>query len=124
MRATPLHGLDARAHGLGAPVVEEDACPVWRNIVPELAELFLEQVGADCDEVEPKQVVELVHLPLGGIFDSLERAPSAVEQHRLHALLLHLLCFGCPHVVDGLAQVADDVESGRECKRRPWFSWR
>jgi hypothetical protein len=39
-----FHRLDARAHGLLAPVVEELRGPGRRVVVPELLEVFLEQV--------------------------------------------------------------------------------
>src|SRR5215470_5623536 len=42
-----LHGLDAGAHGLAAPLVEELAGPDRRVVVPKLLEGFLEKVSPD-----------------------------------------------------------------------------
>ena len=46
-----LHRLDARAHGLPAPVIQELSGPHWGGVVPELVEVFFEQVRADGREV-------------------------------------------------------------------------
>src|ERR1019366_4818144 len=42
-----FHGLDAGAHGLRAPEVQEHAGPIGRVVFPELLEVFFEQIGAD-----------------------------------------------------------------------------
>ena len=46
-----LHRLDAGAHSLPAPVVHELPGPGRRGVVPELLEVFFEQVRADGREV-------------------------------------------------------------------------
>src|SRR5664279_6083938 len=49
-----LHGLDARTHGLTAPLVEKIASPGGRTVIPELLEGFLEKVRPDGLQVIPE----------------------------------------------------------------------
>src|SRR5215831_18841038 len=46
-----LHGLNAGAHSLPAPLIEELARPSRRVVFPELLERFLEQVSSSRFEV-------------------------------------------------------------------------
>ena len=41
-----FHGLNARSHDLGAPLVEELSSPKRRNVGPELIKLFAKQISA------------------------------------------------------------------------------
>ena len=54
-----LHGLDAGAHGLSAPLVEELAGPGGRVVIPELLKGFLEKVSADGLQVVAEQIAEV-----------------------------------------------------------------
>ena len=53
-----LHRLDAGAHGLPAPFIEELASPGGRVDVPELLEGFLEKVSPDGLQVVAEQVAQ------------------------------------------------------------------
>ena len=53
-----LHRLKAAAHGLPAPEVQVLAGPVRGVVLPELLEIFLEQVGADRRQVVAEQFAE------------------------------------------------------------------
>ena len=53
-----LHGLDAGAHDLPAPFVEELGGPGGRVVIPELLEVFLKQVGADGLEIVAQQLAQ------------------------------------------------------------------
>src|SRR6266702_963485 len=41
-----LHRFDARAHDLLAPIIEKPGGPSRRVVLPELLEIFFEQIGA------------------------------------------------------------------------------
>src|SRR5690606_9256091 len=81
-----LHRRDSRAHGLGAPLIEELSGPSRRIVLPELLELLLEQVGAHALQVVAHQLAELQALPVGGVLGALEQAPSRSLEQRLVAL--------------------------------------
>src|ERR1035441_5991973 len=51
-----LHGFDARAHGLAAPLVEELAGPGGRIVLPESLKGFLEKVSADSLEIVAEEI--------------------------------------------------------------------
>jgi hypothetical protein len=53
-----LHGLDAGAHHLTAPFVEEFPSPDGRIVVPELLKGFLKKVGADGPQVVAEEVAQ------------------------------------------------------------------
>jgi len=53
-----LHRLDAGAHGLPAPFIEELASPGGRVVIPELLEGFLEKVSPDGLQVVAEQVAQ------------------------------------------------------------------
>src|ERR1700680_1445390 len=51
-----LQGLDARAHSLTAPFIEEFAGPSRRVVIPELMEVLFKQIGADGLKVVVEEV--------------------------------------------------------------------
>ena len=53
-----LHRLDAAAHGLSTPEVQEQASPMRRVVSPELLEVLLEQVSADGFQIVAEQIAE------------------------------------------------------------------
>ena len=62
-RASDLfHRVDAGAHGLAAPFVEELARPGRRVIVPKLLKGLLEKISANGFEVVAKQIAEAKEL--------------------------------------------------------------
>src|SRR5262245_29084360 len=66
-----LHWLDARAHSLLTPLVEELGGPSRRVVFPELLEVFVEQVGSYGLEVVAQQVAQPKALGAGEIFLAL-----------------------------------------------------
>ena len=60
-----LHRLDPRAHHLATPFVEELAGPGRRLVVPELLEVFLEQIGPHALQVVAQDVAQLDALVIG-----------------------------------------------------------
>jgi hypothetical protein len=53
-----VHRLDARAHRLAAPFVEELPGPRGRVVIPELLKGFLEKVSTDGPQVVAEQITE------------------------------------------------------------------
>ncbi len=53
-----LHRLDARAHGLPTPPVEELGGPGGRVVIPELLKGFLEKISPDGLQVVAKEIAE------------------------------------------------------------------
>jgi hypothetical protein len=53
-----LHGFDAGAHGLTAPLVEELAGPRGRVVIPELLKNLFEEVSSDGLQVLAEEIAE------------------------------------------------------------------
>src|ERR1700683_41258 len=53
-----LHGLDARAHHLPTPVIEELSGPCGRAVVPELLKGFLKKVSTYGLQVVTEQIAQ------------------------------------------------------------------
>ena len=51
--------IDTRAHNFAAPLIQEFSRPGWRLVVPELLEVFLEEIGAYAFEVVAQHVTQL-----------------------------------------------------------------
>ena len=85
-----LHGLDAGAHGLIAPEVQEVGGPGGRVIFPELLKIFFEELGADGLEVVAEQLAQPEILLRGKVLFALQNAPARFLQQRLMTLLGHL----------------------------------
>ena len=75
-----LHGLDAGAHGLIAPEVQEVGGPGGRVIFPELLKIFFEEIGADGLEVVAEQLAQPEILLRGKVLFALQNAPARFLQ--------------------------------------------
>src|SRR5690242_14218398 len=53
-----LHGLDAGAHRLSAPLVEELASPPGRVVIPKLLKGFLEKVGPNGFQIKAEEIAQ------------------------------------------------------------------
>src|SRR6516162_11935256 len=84
-----LHGLDAAAHGLAAPFVEELACPGGRVVVPELLKSFLEKVSPDGFEVVAEEIAQPKVLLVAEMIAASEEQPAGFPQERGTAFVLH-----------------------------------
>src|SRR5215469_16701535 len=71
-----LHRLDAGAHGLPAPFIEELASPGGRVVIPELLEGFLEKVSPDGLQVVAEQVAQAEALLNLQVLFPLEQEPA------------------------------------------------
>ena len=106
-----LHRLDARAHGLVAPVVEELGGPGRRVVVPELLEVFLEQIRPYGLEVIAQQIAEPGALRVDKVGFALEHAPSGFFEHRLETVLGQPPRLGSADIVEGVVHLGDDVKA-------------
>src|SRR5208283_3937493 len=106
-----LHGLDAAAHGLSAPEVQEQAGPMWRVVGPELLEVLLEQVSADGFQIVAKQIAEAELLLGGEILLALEHAPARLFQQWGMSVACQPARFGGTNLIQGLVHLGDDVEA-------------
>src|SRR5215467_1468423 len=75
-----LHRVNAAAHGLVAPEIQEHASPSGRIVLPELLEVFLEQIGADGLQVVAKQIAQAELLLRGEIVLAFEHTPAGLFQ--------------------------------------------
>ena len=91
---------NARAQGLGAPLIEELARPGRGIVIPELLELFLQQVRAHALQVVAQQIAQPQPLRVGQVLGPLEQAPARLLERRLVTLLRHTPRFGGAHVVE------------------------
>ena len=77
-----FHRLDARAHGLMAPEIEEHAGPGGRVVVPELLKIFFEEISPDGLQVVAEQISQAELLLRGEILFAFQNAPSRFRQQR------------------------------------------
>lgn len=68
-----LHGLNAGAHGLRAPFVEELASPGGRVVVPELLKPFFKKICVDGFQVIAEEVAQAGVLPVTKILGALQQ---------------------------------------------------
>jgi len=61
---------------LGAPEVQEPACPGRRIIFPQLLKILLEEIGADGAQVVAKQIAETELLLRAEVVFAFENAPA------------------------------------------------
>ncbi len=106
-----LHRFDLRAHGAGAPAIEESSSPVGGDVAPEELEVLLEQVASHRLEVVAQQVGELDLLGFAEVLGAFEQAPATALEHRFEPLALEFSGFGSTDLVDGLVHVCGDVEA-------------
>jgi hypothetical protein len=74
-----LHRLDAGAHGLPAPFIEELASPGGRVVIPELLEGFLEKVSPDGLQVVAEKAAQAEALLNLQVLFPLEQEPCATS---------------------------------------------
>src|SRR5215469_7075979 len=104
-------------HGLVAPEIQEHASPSGRIVVPELLEVFLEQIGAHGLQIVAEQIAQAELLLRGEIVLAFEHAPAGFLQQRLMALLSHPARFGGADFVQGFVHLGDDVEAVEDVQR-------
>src|ERR1017187_3165212 len=103
-----LHGLDAAAHGLRAPEVQEQAGPMRRVVGPELLEVLLEQVSADGFQIVAEQITEAELLLGGEILLALEYAPARLLQQRLVSVARQPARFAGTNLIQGLVHLRSE----------------
>src|ERR1017187_1489637 len=106
-----LHRLEAAAHGLRAPEVQEQAGPMRRVVGPELLEVLLEQVCADGFQIVAEQIAEAELLLGGEILLALEHAPARLLQQRLVSVARQPARFAGTNLIQSLVHLGDDVEA-------------
>src|SRR5580658_2519155 len=106
-----LHGLDAAAHGLKTPEVQEQAGPIGRVVGPELLEVLLEQVSADGLQVVAEQIAEAELLLGSEILLALEHAPARLLQQRRMSIARQPARFSGTNLIQGLVHFGGDVEA-------------
>ncbi len=106
------HGLEriqTRVHRPVTPAVQETTGPVGRDVVPEELEILFEQVGPDRFEVGPDQVRQLDLLLLSEVLWALEKAPAAVHEDGVEALVFELSGLLRSDFIDGSVHESHDV---------------
>src|SRR5215831_14829936 len=82
------HRLDARAHGLPAPLIEKPARPRRRVIIPELLKGFLEKVGADGFQIVAEEIAQPEMLFGAEVVTAAKQQPASLSEHNIAALPL------------------------------------
>jgi hypothetical protein len=101
-----LHGLDLRAHDVGAPLSQHGGNDVELPAIEDIAQLFAIESGAggafggELDE----EAIEFAGLVGGEFAFILEQGPAQTFERRIGSLL------GAPHLVYGLARMSDHME--------------
>jgi len=106
-----LHGLNAGAHSLPAPLIEELARPRRRVVFPELLEGFPEKVGSDGLEVVAEEIAESELLFVFEILTAFEQQPAGFLEDRVAALASHAARFLGAHLVKRLVHIGEDMEA-------------
>jgi len=106
-----LHGFESAAHDSGAPLVQEPSSPPRAVVLPEGVEGFLEEVGPGGSEIIAHDVGEFIELAVGEIFQALEETVAGVFEQRFVTLLVEGFDFIAADLVDGFAELFDDVKA-------------
>src|SRR5437868_7291885 len=106
-----LHWLEARAHDLDAPLVEERTGPVDGSVVPEVVKPFPEQHGADGPQVVLHELAQAGALIARLILSAFHEDPARLGEEWLSPALAERADFGATDLVDGVAHVRGDVEA-------------
>ena len=114
-----LHGIDLRAHYLGAPCIQKLPGPVGRCARPEELKLFLQKVTSDRSEIVLQNIRQFGLLFVRQVFRSLEQWPACFREHQLKAFLVQLLRLLGVHFVNRLAQVCHDMEPVQDVDNLP-----
>jgi len=112
-----LDGVNAGAQGLGAPLMEEFTRPGRGVVIPELLELFLQQVRTHALQVVAQQVAQPEPLLVGQVLGALEQAPARFLERRFVALACHAPRFLGPHVVERQVHLRHHVEAVQNTER-------
>lgn len=118
-----LHGFDARSHYLGAPEIQIFRSPSGRIVLPQLLEIFLEQVSADGLEIASEQILEAVLLVGGEIRLAFEDAPTCFFKEWFIASLRHLARLGGAYIIQCVIELGDDVKPVENIQRLRAFAF-
>ena len=119
-----LHRLDARAHDLDAPLVEERPGPIDGAVVPEVVEPFPQQHGPDGPQVVVDELAQAGALLARLILPALQEQPARLREERLSPALAERADFGAADLIDRVAQVLGDMEAVEDVERVRRPSWR
>ena len=74
-----LHRFQLRAQGADAPLVQELASPGGADVLPELLEVFAQQVSTHAPQVGLQQLRQLDRLPVGQVLAAFQQARACLE---------------------------------------------
>jgi hypothetical protein len=112
-----LHRLEARAHDLHAPLIEERAGPVDRAVLPEIVKPFPQQHGADCAQVVLDQFSQAGALLTRLILRAFQEQPARLREERLAPALAERADLRAADVIDRVAHILRDVEAVEDVER-------
>ena len=92
------------------------AAPGGGVVIPELLEVFFEQIGADALEVVAHQVFQFDFLVGGEVRRPLEKAPAGLGQDRFVSVPLHASGFGGADIIERLVHLGDNVKPVEDVK--------
>jgi len=78
--------------------------------LPELLEVFLEQIRSDGSQVVAEQIAKAEFLLRGEVVFAFEDAPARLLQQRFVTLASHLAGLGCADLVQRLVHLGNDAE--------------
>src|SRR5215469_11499078 len=111
-----LHGLDAGAHDLTTPFVEELSGPGSGVVFPELLKGFLQKVSPDGLEVVAQQIAKPETLFGFQIFFAFEQEPARLLQNRRKAFAGQAAGLSSANFVQSLVHLRHDMEAVEDVK--------
>src|SRR3954468_9986349 len=108
-----LHRLQPRAHHPARPFVQEPPGPRRASVLPEPLELLPQEIGPYRSQVVLQELRQLHRLLVRQVLRALQEAPPRTLQDRLVAVALQSLRLLRPDLVDRLAALLPDVETGQ-----------
>ena len=116
-----LHRLEARAHDLHAPLVEERPGPIDGAVVPEVIKPFPEQHGPNRPEVVLDKLPEAGALIARLMLSSFQEEPARLREQRLSPSLSERADFRAPDAINGVAHVPRDVKAVQDVEGMSGF---
>src|SRR5450756_1532138 len=112
-----LDGIEAGAHDLGTPAVEELAGPHGGAVGPEGLEVLAQQGGAHRLEIMADEGAQATPFFRGAMVASFEQQPAGLGEERLSPLAAEVVDLGPAYRLNGLTHVHRDVEAVEDVQR-------
>ncbi|MDD2710991.1 MAG: hypothetical protein PHV34_23690 [Verrucomicrobiae bacterium] len=105
------HGFDSGLEGLAGPQIQEILGPGFGTIMPEIGEVFLEDVSADRAQIMAQELTQGYAQAPAEIFPAFKQCPTQVDQQGFAASPAHGGGFFPAGGIDGFIELLVDVKA-------------